>query len=146
MIEKSSTRRPSSGAVLVSCILYFLSGQPKPALRDQATLNFIGPDADDPHQRMTKILLEPAVVECARHLLGERGLHPQNVECGFAKALHQLAGKHLADRAIFRRRDPADREFGTMHHQLAADLDFASERRHSVPNDRVLAERRSVAI
>src|SRR6266566_2459018 len=125
MIEKSSTRMPSSGAVMVSgpCIPLLLSGQSKPALCDQAALNLIGADADDPHQRMTKILFEPPVVERSRHLLGERGLHPQNVERGFAKALHQLAGEHLADRAIFRRRDPVDRELRAMHHQLAADFD-----------------------
>src|SRR5207302_7509248 len=107
MIEKSSTRRPPSGAVLVSrsCIPLLLSGQSEPALRDQTALNFIGADADDPHQRMTKVLLEPAVVERAWHLLGERSLHPQNVERGFAKALHQFAGEHLADCAVFRRRD-----------------------------------------
>src|SRR5882724_10637452 len=73
MIEKSSTRTPSSGAVLVcvSCIRLLLSWQSKPALRDQAALNFVGPDTDDPHQGMTQVLLEPAIVERPRHLLGE---------------------------------------------------------------------------
>src|SRR6266566_4847817 len=147
MIEKSSTRMPSSGAVLVSgsSIPLLLSGQSKPALCDEAALNFIGPNADDPHQGMTKVLFEPSVVERARHMLGERGLHAQNVERGFAKALHELAREHLADRAIFRRRNPFYRQFRAMHHQLAADLNFARQHCHSIPDDRVFAERRRVA-
>ena len=70
---------------------------------------------------------------------------PENVERRLAEALHQLAGKDLADRAIFRRRHAVGREFGAMHHQLPADLDFAGERRHLVADDRILAERRPIA-
>src|ERR1700743_323630 len=99
MIEKSSTRMPPSGGAVCSCIDQLLSGQPEAALRDQAALNLIGPDADDPHQRMTQVLLEPAVVERARHLLRKRRAHAENVERGFAETLHQFAGEHLADRA-----------------------------------------------
>src|SRR5271168_4655303 len=101
MIEKSSTRIPSSGMVLVaSCIDRLLSRQPKAPLRDQAALNFVGPDADDPHQGMTEVLLKSAVVEGARHLLGKCGAHPEDIERGFTEALHQFAGEHLADGAI----------------------------------------------
>src|SRR5260370_42709578 len=112
MIEKSSTRMPSSGILLVpSCIDQTLSRQPKAPLRDQAALNFVGPDADDPHQGMAEVLLEPAVVEGARHLLGKCGAHPENIERGFAETLHQFAGEHLAGRAIFTWRNPVGRQF-----------------------------------
>src|SRR5277367_6743558 len=90
---------------------------------------------------MTEVLLKPSVVEGIRHLLGKRGAHPQNIERGFAETLHQFARKYLADRAVLRRRDPVRREFRTMHHQLTADLDFAGQRRHSVADDRIVAER-----
>ena len=91
---------------------------------------------------MTQVLLEPALVERARHLLGKRSTHAENVERGFAEAFHQLAREHLADRAVFWRRDPVHREFRAMHHQLTTDLDFGSKRRHSVPDDRIIAKRR----
>src|ERR1700688_890327 len=121
MIEKSSTRMPSSGVLLLpSCIDQLLSRQLKAPLRDQAALNLVGPDADDPHQGMAEVLLKSAVVEGARHLLGKCGAHPENIECGFAEALHQFAGKYLADGAIFRRRNPVGREFRAMDHQLTA--------------------------
>src|ERR1700730_1818662 len=106
MIEKSSTRMPSSGIVVVpSCIDRLLSRQPKAALCNQTALNFIGPDTDDPHQGMTEVLLKSAVVEGTRHLLGQCRAHPKNVERGLAEALHQFAGEHLADCAVFRWRD-----------------------------------------
>ena len=53
-----------------------LSRQPKPALGNQAALYLVGPDADDPHQRMPQVLLEPSIVDCARHLLGNGGALP----------------------------------------------------------------------
>src|ERR1700719_2236599 len=106
MIEKSSTRTPSSGAVAASgfCMRSLLPGQSKRALRDQIALNFVGSDADHPHQRVTQVLLEPAVVDRTGRLFGKRGAHPENVERRLAKTFHQLAGKDLADRVIFRRR------------------------------------------
>ena len=141
---------PSSGVVLLplSASINSYLRQPKAPLRDQTALNFVGPDADDPHQRMAQVLLEPAVVEGARHLLGKCGAHAENIERGFAEALHQFAGKYLADRAIFRRRDPVGREFRAMHHQLTTDLDFAGEGRHPVTDERIIdraAARRSPA-
>src|SRR6476620_5759421 len=112
MIEKSSTRIPSSGGVAASgfCMRSLLPRQSKRALRDEIALNFIGPDADHPHQRMTQVLLEPAVVDRAGHLFGKRGAHPENVERRLAETFHQLAGEHLADRAILRRRHAVGRE------------------------------------
>src|ERR1700682_1918471 len=101
MMEKSSTRTPSRGPVVVSDsrITQLLSRQPKSPLRDEAALNFVRSDTDDPHQRMAQVLRDPAIIDRSRHLLGERGAHAENVERGFAEALHQFAGKHLADRA-----------------------------------------------
>src|SRR5215470_3753625 len=99
MMEKSSTRSPSSGAVVPSaCITTLLSRKPKTALRDQAPLYLVGTDGNDPHQGMAQVLLEPPVVDRARHLLRERAPHAEDVERGLAEALHQLAGEHLADR------------------------------------------------
>src|SRR5215472_12497227 len=119
MIEKSSTRMPSSGAVVFSaCIPNLLSRKPKAALRDQAPLNLVGADGDDPHQRMAQVLLEPAVVDGIRYTFRKRGAHAEDIERGFAEALHQFAGKHLADRAIFWRRDAARGELRALHHQL----------------------------
>src|SRR4051794_22719009 len=123
MMEKSSTRTPSRGDVWF-CMLSLLSRQPKPALGDQTALYLVGSDADHPHQRMPQVLLETAIVDRARHLLGDGGAHAENVERRLAEAFHQFAGIDLADRAIFRRRHPTRREFGTMHHQLPANLDF----------------------
>ena len=90
---------------------------------------------------MAEVLLESAVVEGARHLLGKCSAHPENIECGFAEALHQFAGKYLADGAIFRRRNPVGREFRAMDHQLTTDLDFTGEGRHSVTDERIITER-----
>src|SRR6516165_6836003 len=100
MIEKSSTRRPASGAVNVSsaCIPNLLFRKPKAALRDQASLNLIGADRDHPHQRVTQVLLEPPIVVSARHAFRKRGSHAKDIERCLAEALHQFAGKHLADR------------------------------------------------
>src|ERR1700740_920119 len=79
MIEKSSTRMPSSGIVVVpTCIDQLLSRQPKAALCNQTALNFVGADTDDPHQGMTEVLLKSAAVEGTRHLLGECRTHPEN--------------------------------------------------------------------
>src|SRR4051812_45733618 len=102
MMEKSSTRTPSSGDFdLTFCMLFgSLSRQSKPALGDQAALNLVGPDADHPHQRMTQVLLESPVVDRAGRLLGQGGAHPENIERGLAEALHQFAGIDLADRAV----------------------------------------------
>src|ERR1700761_7943967 len=122
MIVKSSTRTPNSGAVALSCccMQLLLSRQPKAALRDEAALNLVGSDADDPHQGVTQILLEASVVDRARHLLRKRGPQTENVERSLTETFHQLAGKHLADRAVFRRGDTIGGELRTMHHQLAA--------------------------
>src|SRR5947208_5628306 len=143
MIEKSSTPTPSSGAVLssCSCMRSLLSRQPKAALGNEAALNLVGSDTDDPHQGMTQVLLETPVVDRPGHLLRKRGAHAENLERGLAKALHQLAGKDLADRAVFRRRHAVRGKIRAMHHQLAADLDLAGERRHPVPDERVVAKR-----
>src|SRR6266446_193630 len=121
MMEKSSTRTPSRGAVIVSntCIPYLLSGQSKSPLRDQAALDFVGSDTDDPHQRMAQVLLEPAVVDRSRHLLGNRGAHAENFERCFTETLHQFSREHLAYRAIFGRCDSISRKFRAMHHELA---------------------------
>src|ERR1700742_2277524 len=125
MIVKSSTRTPDSGAAVSSCccMQLLLSRQPKATLGDEAALNLVGPDADDPHQGVTQVLLEASVVDRARHLLRKRGARTENVECGLAKTFHQFAGKHLADRAVFRRGDAIGGQLRAMHHQLATDLD-----------------------
>src|SRR5262245_21723460 len=148
MIEKSGTRRPSSGALAVSCscMQSLLSGQPQRSLRDEATLDLVGSDADDPHQRMTQILLEPAIVDRTWHLLEECCAHAKNIERGLAEALHQFAGEDLADRAIFRRRYSVGRQFSAMHHQLTANLDVRCQHRNSVANERIGAKRRSAVL
>src|SRR5580704_16266637 len=46
----------------------------------------------------------------------------------------------IVDSAIFRRRDPVGRKLRAMHHQLTTDLDFASQRCHSVANDQIIAK------
>src|SRR5581483_4117291 len=119
MIEKSSTRTPSSGRSAVSCssMRSLLSWQPKRPLCDEAALDLVGADADHPHQRMTQVLLETAIVDRPGHLLRQRRAHAENVERGLAEALHQFSRKHLADRAVFRRGYAGCRELGAMHHQ-----------------------------
>jgi len=44
--------------------------QPQPPLRDQTALDLVGADADDPHQRMPQDLLEAAVAQAVRSILG----------------------------------------------------------------------------
>src|SRR6516164_237044 len=148
MIEKSSTRMPSSGAVIFSstCIPNLLSRKPEATLRNEAALNFVGANGDDPHQRMAQVLLEPPIVERPRHLLRECGAHAEDVERRFAKTLHQLAGKHLADCTIFRWRDAVGGQHRALHHQEAADLDLGSEHRYPVAHDRVLRKRKRVTL
>src|SRR6516162_3160127 len=148
MIEKSSTRMPSSGAVIFSsaCIPNLLSRKPEATLRNEAALNFVGADGDDPHQRMAQVLLEPPVVERTRHAFRKRGAHAEDIERRFAEALHQFAGKHLADCAIFRRRDAVRGKLRALHHQEASDLDLGREHSYPVADDRILRKRRRVAL
>src|SRR3954468_20402989 len=107
MIEKSSTRMPWSGALLVwsCCIGMLLSREGEAALRDQAALDFVGSDRNNPHQGMTQILLEPPIVDRAGHAFRQRRAHAEYIQRSLTKTLHQLSRKHLADGAIFRRRD-----------------------------------------
>src|SRR5207245_1326052 len=74
------------------------------------------------------------------------GAHAEDVERGFAETFHQLAGEHLADRAILWRCDPVHRQFRAMHHQLATDLDLGGEPRNPVTNDRIVRRLRRVAV
>ena len=53
------------------------------------------------------------------------------------KSLHQFTRKDLADRPQFRRRDPVDRSFRAVDHQLTTNLDFCRQAADAVANARI---------
>src|SRR6187399_828737 len=81
--------------------------QAEAALGDQAALDLVGADADDPHQRMAQPLLVAAAAQRTGRPLRQRGARAEDVERGLTEAFHQLAREDLADRAHLGRRRPA---------------------------------------